>query len=197
MGPFRYTSLVAGATLALIAAGGPPAFSSSPKSACDLVSAAAVSAAVGEQVQRVSTAASPTSLCAFGNFPKDIHATTAQFQPHARSVTVALFNAATMSDPKVGSIIARVGCRTVLAKCQKALADRSPEELYNAQPRGAQCKKAYARCFVDATGAVVWAMQSGNVVAIMVIRGSTLEGAQTVPSPIMALSVYANFAAGL
>jgi hypothetical protein len=130
------------------------------------------------------------------NHPHDPHATTAQWQPHFRSVTVALFNAATMSDPKVGSTVARVGCRTVVAKCQKALADHSPQELYNAQPRGAQCKKAYARCFFDADGAVVWAMQTGNVVAISVIKGSVLEG-QATPAPIMAFTVYMNFAARL
>jgi hypothetical protein len=191
-------TIIAGAVLALVLAGGPPpASGSAPKAACELVSAAAVSAAVGEQVQVISTARSPKSLCAFANFPKDVHVTTKQWQPHFRGVTVALFNAATMSDPKVGSTIARVGCRTVLAKCQKALADRSPEELYNAQPRGATCKKTYARCFVDADGAVVWAMQTGNVVAIMVIKGSVLEGQETVPSPVMALGIYQSFAAGL
>jgi hypothetical protein len=187
------------ASIALALLAGPPAASgSAPKGACELVSAAAVSAAVGEVVQLTSTARTPKSLCTFGNFPKDAHATTAEWQPHFRSVTVALFNAATMSDPKVGSTIARVGCRTVLAKCQKALADRSPEELYNAQPRGAQCKKVYARCFVDADGNVVWAMQTGNVVAVMVIIGTSLEGSGgAVPSPVRALSVYGTFAAGL
>jgi hypothetical protein len=190
--------VIVGAALALVmAVGAPPASGSAPKAACELVSAAAVSAAVGEQVQVMTTARSPKSLCVFGNFPKDVHATTAQWQPHFRGVTVALFNAATMSDPKVGSTMARVGCRTVVAKCQKALADRSPEELYNAQPRGAACKKTYSRCFVDADGAVVWAMQTGNVVAIMVIKGSVLPGTETVPSPIMALTVYSKFAAGL
>jgi len=186
-----------GIALALIA-WPPPASGSAPKRACELVSAAAVSAAVGEQVQLTSTARTPKSLCTFGNWPKDVRATTKQWQPHFRSVTVALFNAATMSDPKVGSTVARVGCRTVLAKCQKALLDRSPEELYDAQPRGAQCKKAYARCFVDADGNVVWAMQTGNVVAVMVIIGSDLEGSGgTLPSPVRALSVYGTFAAGL
>ncbi len=190
--------LIVGAALAVVMAGAsPPAFGSAPKAACELVSAAAVSTAVGEQVQLMTTSRSPKSLCVFGNFPRDVHATTKDWQPHFRSVTVALFNAATMSDRKVGSTMARVGCRTVVAKCQKALADRSPEELYNAQPRGAACKKTYARCFVDADGAVVWAMQTGNVVAIMVIKGSVLPGTETVPSPIMALSVYSNFAAGL
>jgi hypothetical protein len=190
--------IVAGAALALVLAGQSLAASgSSPKAACELVSAAKVSAAVGEQVQVVSTAASPKSLCAFANFPKDPHVTTKAWQPHARNVTVALFNAATMSDPKVGSVIARVGCRTVLAKCQKALADRSPEELYNAQPRGAKCKKAYARCFVSGDGAVVWAMQSGNVVAVLVMKGSVLSDNETVPSPIMAFVIYATFAGGL
>ncbi|HXN09315.1 MAG TPA: hypothetical protein VN860_06600 [Candidatus Acidoferrales bacterium] len=191
--------MIVGLALALVTAGEPPpASGSAPKGACELVSAAAVSAAVGEEVQVISTARSPKSLCAFANFPKDAHATTAQWQPHFRGVTVALFNAATMSDPKVGSIIAKVGCRTVLAQCQKALTDRSPEELYNAQPRGAyKCAKSYARCFVS-TDSVVWAMQTGNVVAIMVIKGSDAGGTGgAVPSPVMALSIYQSFAAGL
>ena len=126
--------LIVGAALAVVMAGAsPPAFGSAPKAACELVSAAAVSTAVGEQVQLMTTSRSPKSLCVFGNFPRDVHATTKDWQPHFRSVTVALFNAATMSDRKVGSTMARVGCRTVVAKCQKALADRSPEELYNAE----------------------------------------------------------------
>ena len=188
---------IAGAFALVIAVAAPPAFGSAPTSACDLVSAAAVSAAVGEQVQLVSTARTPKSLCMFMNFPKDPHATTKDWQPHFRSVTVALFNAATMSDPKVGSSMARVGCRTVVAKCQKALADRSPEELYNAQPRGAQCKKTYARCFFDADGAAVWAMQTGNVVAITVVKGSVLETQPTTPAPTMAFGVYMIFASRL
>jgi hypothetical protein len=177
-------------------AGMPPASGSAPTGACDLVSAAAVSAAVGEQVQVITTARSPKSLCAFANFPKDPQATTKEFQPHARNVTVVLLNAATMSDPKVGSSIARVGCRNVLAQCQKALADRSPEEMYNAQPRGAyKCPTAYARCFVSDSN-VVWAMQTGNVVAIMVVKGSAAEETGgTVVSPVMALAIYQSFAA--
>jgi hypothetical protein len=101
-----------------------------------------------------------------------------------------------MSDPKIGSTVARVGCRTVVAKCQKALADRSQEELYNAQPRGALCKKTYARCFFDGDGAALWAMQTGNVVAIVVVRGWTAD-TEPSPSPIMAFTVYSKFAAGL
>jgi hypothetical protein len=172
-------------SIALIVFGYRASAAQSPTAACDLVTAAAVSAAVGETVHQVTTARSPKSLCAFQSFPADPHVTTAAFQPHSRGVTVALFDAATIGDPKVGSTVARVGCRTTLAACQKALRDRSPQELYAAQPHGSPACLVLPTCFVSSDG-VVWAMHGGDVVAVHVIAG-TASG--IAPNPAMALAV--------
>jgi len=163
----------------------------SPAGACDLVTAAAVSVAVGETVTVITTARSPKSLCAFQKIPTDMHVTTEAFQPHSRAVAVTLFDAATMSDPKVGSTIARVGCRTTLDACQKALKDRSPQELYLAQPHGSVGCSVMPNCFVSADG-IAWGMNGGKVVAISVIAGGN-----SAPNPAMELTILKSAAAKL
>ncbi len=156
--------------------------------ACELVSAEAVSSIVGETVVIISSARSPKSLCTFTHFPQDPYVTTQEFQPHYRSVVVALFTAETMRQAGVGSVVATVGCRSVVPQCQKAITDDSPAELYNAQGRGLyHCQTKHPSCFMSLyPDDVMWAMQGGEVVAIRVISGS--QSGYT-PSPTMELGI--------
>lgn len=185
------TFVVAAVCATLVVAAKQEAGAHSPPGACDLATAAAVSAAVGETVTVITTSRSPKSLCAFQKIPSDVHVTTAAFQPHSRVVAVTLFDAATMSDPRVGSTIARVGCRTTLDVCQKALTDRSPQELYLAQPRGPMACPVMPNCFVSTDG-IVWGMNGGNVVAI-----SVHAGGNDATNPAMALTILKSAAAKL
>jgi hypothetical protein len=168
-------------SLALVAFVRGPGFADAPAAACTLTTAAAVSAVVGQPVTTMTTALSPRSLCSYSHFPSDPNATTQAAEPLLRIVKIGLFDATTIGDPKIGGVVAEFGCRQTLAQCEKALTDRSPRELYAAQPHGpAPCSQT-AHCIVTDQG-VVWAMEGGDVVAIVVVAGTS-------PNSAMALSV--------
>jgi hypothetical protein len=157
-------------SLSAVFFGNPPVAAATPAAACDLTTAAAVSAAVGQAVMQTTTASSPKALCSFNHFAAD-----------GRVVKIGLFNAATMSDPKVGGVVAQFGCRTTIAECQKALADHSPGELFALQPSASANCSVGAKCVFAGNGAV-WAMQGSDVVAIFVVSAG-------VPDQTMALAV--------
>jgi hypothetical protein len=138
--------------------------------ACDLITAQGVSSIVHVQMTKVTTADSPDSLCQFADL------TNLRESGNGRSprwtVIVTLFTPLTMRRPGVGGVIAKVGCvqpgtHSVNPQCNKALADHSPAELYNAQPRSFKsCQKnPSTSCFVS-NGNVVWAKHGSQVVAI-------------------------------
>ncbi len=94
--------------------------------ACDLILPQTLSATLashdgGATLQSLMTTRSPQSLCEY-----------ADLTAPGIKVTVALFTTSTMRVSGAGSTVAKVGCDD-LAKCQKALIDNSPEELYSAQ----------------------------------------------------------------
>jgi hypothetical protein len=169
----RIFCLFAAATLSLsiVCVANVPAEAAAPGGACELTTAVAVSAAVGQAVMQTTTAASPKSLCSFNHFAAD-----------GRVVKIGLFNAATMTGPKIGGVLSQFGCRTTIAECQKALADRSPGELYALQPPGSAPCTQTPKCLITSNG-VVWAMQGADVVAIFVVV------AGTPPDQTMALAV--------
>jgi hypothetical protein len=172
-------NLFAAATLSLsvFCAANVPAEAAAPAGACELTTAVAVSAAVGQAVIQTTTAASPKALCSFDHFSAD-----------GRVVKIGLFNAATMTDPKIGGVVGQFGCRAAITECQKAIADRSPSELYALQPQGPVPCTQTPKCLITSNG-VVWAMQGADVVAIFVVV------AGSAPDQTMALAVLKTFGA--
>lgn len=151
-----------------------PSVAAGPTGACALTTASAVSAAVGQAVIQTTTERSPKALCSFDHFASA-----------GRVVKIGLFNAATMSDPKIGGVVGEFGCRTTITQCQKALADRSPDALYALQPAALASCSQTAKCVVTSSG-VVWAMHGGDAVSIFVVAG-------TEPDRTMALAVLKTF----
>jgi hypothetical protein len=158
-----------------------PVSADAPAAACTLTTAAAVSAAVGQPVTTMTTGLSPRSLCSFSHFPTDPHESTQSAEPQLRMVNIGLFNSTTINDPKIGGVVGQFGCRQTLAQCEKALTDRSPRELYAAQPHGPATCSQTATCLVTDQG-VVWAMQGSDVIAIVVVAGTS-------PNSAMALAI--------